>query len=335
MRKLTYLVVFALFAVSLKIQAAPTVAGLILTNMSVVTAANSTFVLPSFAFMTNAVMFGGSVGLLSGPTVQQVNYPGRNAWFFAVTNLGNANADFVAKVVFTNYRLGGPMSSWGWALSNSSLSSLSPGASGIVALFITNKLPVSNNSYFSLLVKISNLSADAGSRAYYGIGSTLWYGGSLGILTNASQTNGLNGSTIGPVFYLPHASTREGNTNLSGFLTSVVSGPKLSIHKSIITVSHPSSGLGLAANTYAEPGSEVLYYIAVTNKGGSAAVGVKVVDTFNTSFTMTAYTNGTGYDLFSNALNGSTRVLTFTNNNMPAAPAAGSGVLIKIRLRIK
>jgi uncharacterized repeat protein (TIGR01451 family) len=323
--KKTLAIILGLMLISTAGLQALTVSGLVMTNIAKITAGNAPIVTPVQVIVTNATMYGGSVGLTAG-RVQGISAFTRSAWFFSVTNYGNSSANFVAKVVASNYRLGGALSSWAWGMSNASIAGLSPLGVSTIGLFITNKSPVSNNAFFSLLVKISNQSALQASRAYRGMDGTTWFGGILGIKTNWSATNA---ATFGPVMYLQGAGTRTLGTNAAGYVTAIASGPVLVISKWIQAVTHPSSGLGLTGYTYAEPGSIVLYYINVTNKGGAAATSSKIVDSFSTNFLLVDYTNGSGYGHFSTANSGAFTFVTFTNNLFTGNDR------IKIRVKIR
>ncbi len=322
-----YLILFILFlfvfAVSNGYSQTAALQGL--TNIAKFTAGNvPTAVQDTNTGVTTATMYGGELTVSPAASAgSTIVFPGIFQFDITVTNRGNAQASFTASVVAsnTNY-LGGNFT---WRFVNDTVNNIAPDNPGTFQLIISNSAPCADDAWFSLLVKVSNLTT-ATARAYMGSDTTTWYGGDLGIATNYSATN------ADPIIYLQHSAFAAPLTNEAGFLTVIVQGPVLRISKTISSITHPS-GLYLGDNTKGEPGAYITYNIYVSNVGGANATNVAIVDTFATQYV--EYVSAVDGTYFSNAgTNGNTiTFVTFsgTNDRLPA----GANDLIQIVVRIK
>jgi len=290
MRKvlLPFTLLCALFFLNSFVEAAYTPALALLTNIAKITAANSPTAPTSATNVTTGTMFGGTAVLdtSSSVPIQTIGNFQRTLWTINVTNYGNANANFQAAVVASNVRRGA--GTWNWHFNNqATLNGLAPFAMTSIQFVISNIAPATNGSYMSYLVRLSNMSAQIPSRVYKGSTGTNWYGGRLGVWTNYNKTNYVSSGGafhIGPVFFLPFAKTKNGDTNQAGFLTAIIAGPVLQISKKVTLFTRPVSGLTYASSGTVEPGTYIQYRIFVTNSGSAAATNVKIVDHFASSF---------------------------------------------------
>ena len=308
---------------------AATSAALLMTNVAKITAANSTLAPTDFTNITVATMFGGSA-MLSNAYYQSISTFQRFVWTINVTNFGNATAKFVPKVVFSNNRSGG--GTWSYHFNNANnITNLSPSQWGSLQFVITNITLASNGAFNSYLVKFSNTRAPQTAKGYFGIDGT-WYGGTLGLSTNAKVGSVTNTAAhlIGPIVYLQFPTTAS---NYSGFMKAIISAPQLNITKWISGIFNPYSGLTLNGNQVI-PGSQIAYRIKVTNSGSVAATSVKIIDSFSTNFLLVSVTNGGIFTNYLNTTSGALSVMKFSNYSSNRL-SPGRSDIIKIVVKVK
>jgi uncharacterized repeat protein (TIGR01451 family) len=301
----------------------------ILTNIAKITAGNVVTFPTSKTNLTTATMYGASLYLLTPPIVDSVANLGRKRWVIALSNLGNASADFYVGTYASNVFYGG--GTWFSHLSNGGNLTIGAGGVEYFALVISNVVPAANNSYMSFLVYASNRSAPSTYVAYLGYDTagnqTVRYGGNLGRATNSGAYN-----LTRPIVFLSHAAQKSGHTNDAGYLTAIVSGPVLKISKRVINIEDPS-GLYAGDFSRAVPGALITYGIYITNTGSAASTGTALIDTIALNhFEFVDKTNGT---IFTNTANLQGNRVIFRPNLANEAFNAGANDFVRIRVRVK
>ncbi len=343
-KKLGLVLAFAILGLMVCNANALTSAASMLSNIAMVTAQNAPANVMKMTNITTATMWGGVMRVFTGSTdVQLIGNNQRFKWVIQLSNLGNASAQFGLRVRATNKGVSGGTTAWGYSFTNGSPVTIPVGSFLNFGFIISNTIAMSNNAYYGCLIQASNISAGQNpngisARAYLGWGispslnSNTPFGGTL-----ATATNGLPGANWGPVVVLQHRIAASGSSNRwGGFLVAQISGPVLSITKTVVSISH-SSGLysGAGNLTTAEPGALITYKIYVTNSGSRAATNVSVIDTIKTNFfsTVTVISQGR---TFSNSTGvGANGRMAFTSERSNNRFPNGSKDRIYIRVRVR
>jgi uncharacterized repeat protein (TIGR01451 family) len=336
MKKILGLIVGCGLLLSVSTLSAATTALSVLTNIATLTAGNAPLNDSGFTNVSCATMYGGSMSFTGAVAnaVLGINNLKAVSWTINITNYGNAQANFRAYVVASNTNRGGATAGWVHHFSTSAGGGgpalavtnfiLGPFATIGFNFAISNSISANNGAWMSFMLKLTNISAQYLAKVYRSSDGTTWYGGTLGMKTNHNITNA-------PLtVVMQHIAQKTAHTNDSGYLTALLAGPVLRIHKSVDSVSAPS-GLTIPQG-YAPPGALITYRIVISNIGSANATNARMRDTFATNF-LTWISNykfrntNVGYDDVASWPNSRWVFYTNVGKHMTSAGAAQRGVI--------